>query len=72
MRSDAQLLLAARYIARNPVTAGLCREATDYRWSSHLATLNGARPDWLDSPLLLAYFGADGGDPLDTYVDFVA
>jgi hypothetical protein len=25
-----------------------------------------------DAPLLLGYFGADGGDPLDRYVDFVA
>jgi hypothetical protein len=24
MKSDAQLLLAARYIARNPVEGGLC------------------------------------------------
>lgn len=72
MRSDAQLLLAARYIARNPVKAGLCGEPTEYRWSSHPATLNGARPRWLDTPLLLGYFGADGGDPLGTYTDFVA
>ena len=72
MRSDAQLLLAARYIARNPVKAGLCREAAEWRWSSHPATLNGARPRWLDTPLLLGYFGADGGDPLDVYAEFVA
>ena len=72
MRSDAQLLLAARYIARNPVKAGLCGEATEWRWSHHRATLNGSRPGWLATPLLLEYFGADGGDPLDTYVEFVA
>jgi putative transposase len=72
MRSDAQLLLAARYIARNPVKSGLCGEATEWRWSHHRATLNGSRPQWLDVPLLLGYFGADGGDPLDRYVEFVA
>jgi putative transposase len=72
MLSDAQLLLAARYIARNPVKSGLCGEAAQYRWSHHRATLNGVRPPWLDAPLLLAYFGADGGDPRDTYVEFVA
>ena len=72
MRTDAQLLLAARYIARNPVTAGLCGEATEYRWSSHKATLNGSRPGWLDSPLLLEYFGVDGGDPVERYIEFVA
>ena len=72
MRTDAQLLLAARYIARNPVKAGLCREATEWRWSHHRATLNGSHPGWLDAPLLLEYFGADGCDPLDNYVEFVA
>jgi hypothetical protein len=72
MRSDAQLLLAARYIARNPVKSGLCREAAGYPWSSHAATLNGVRPRWLDTPLLLGYFGADGSDPLGTYTEFVA
>ena len=72
MRTDAQLLLAARYIARNPVKAGLCGEATEWRWSHHRATLNGSRPGWLDAPLLLEYFGADGGESLDRYVEFVA
>ena len=71
MWSEAQLLLAARYIARNPVKAGMCREVTDWRWSHHRATLNGSRPDWLDVPLLLEYFGADGGDSLDRYLEFV-
>jgi REP element-mobilizing transposase RayT len=71
MRTDAQLLLAARYIALNPVKAGLCREATQWRWSHHRAALNGSRPGWLDVPLLLEYFGVDGGDPLARYLDFV-
>jgi putative transposase len=72
MRSNAQLLMAARYIARNPVEAGLCRDAADWTWSSHMATLDSDPPRWLDTPRLLGYFGADGGDSLGRYRDLVA
>jgi REP element-mobilizing transposase RayT len=71
MRSDAQLLMAARYIARNPVEAGLCRDAADWTWSSHVATIDSVRPRWLDTQRLLGHFGADGGDSLGRYVEFV-
>ena len=72
MRSDAQLLMTARYIARNPVEAGLCDDAAGWRWGSHVATADSARPPWLDTARLLGYFGADGGDALARYLDVVA
>ncbi|WP_028067369.1 hypothetical protein [Solirubrobacter soli] len=56
-----------RYIARNPVEAGLCREPHEWRWSSHRATLEGSEPAWLDRLRLLERFGAMGGDPGATY-----
>ncbi len=37
IRSEAQLLTAFRYIARNPVEAGLCRSSGDWPWSSYRA-----------------------------------
>jgi REP element-mobilizing transposase RayT len=36
----AQLL---RYVALNPVSAGLCTDAAQWRWSSHRSMLNGSR-----------------------------
>jgi putative transposase len=72
MRSDAQLLMAARYIARDPVEAGLCDDVAGWTWSSHVATLGSARPRWLDTGRLLGYFGAGGGDSLDRYLELVA
>ena len=44
MRSDAQLVIAAAYIATNPVAAGLCARAGDFGWSSYAATLADAAP----------------------------
>lgn len=71
VRSDAQLLAVARYIALNPVEARLCDEACDWPWGSHAAVEGGMAPRWLDVTRLLDYFGADGGEPRERYLDFV-
>src|SRR5690606_33474999 len=45
---DEQYLLATvRYVERNPVVAGLCRDARDWPWSSARAHLDG-----VDDPLV--------------------
>ena len=38
---DAQLAQLIRYVARNPVRAGLCRHPEDWRWSSHRGLMKG-------------------------------
>ena len=38
--SDAHLLEAHRYVARNPVRAGLCSQPGDWRWGSYRAILD--------------------------------
>jgi putative transposase len=63
--ADEQLWTVTRYIARNPVEAGLCAAAPDWRWSSHAAVLDGTAPPWLAAERLLAYFG--GPQPLERY-----
>ena len=35
VKSDAQFLTVLRYIHRNPVAAGLCKDCREYRWSSY-------------------------------------
>jgi REP-associated tyrosine transposase len=72
VRTDEQLLILARYIALNPVEAGLCDDAATWPWSSHAAVMNGgAAPPWLDVERLLGYFGAGGGDPRERYAELV-
>ena len=39
---EAHLLAAARYIERNPVSAGLAKDPADWRWSSAKAHLSGS------------------------------
>jgi putative transposase len=72
-KSDAHLLMLARYIARNPVEGGLCDEPAEWPWSSHPTALaRRQEPAWLDTPRLLDFFGAGGGDSHRRYADFVA
>lgn len=49
---EAHLLAVVRYIELNPVRAGLCARAEDWRWSSVHAHLNAVNDDLVDiSPM---------------------
>ena len=49
-----------RYIARNPVAAGLVEQAEQWPWSAHAALCGLAPvPGFLDAETSLAFFGSD-------------
>lgn len=50
----AYVVAATRYVLRNPVRAGLCRQPWEYRWSNAawIVGLESADPLAVDSPLL--------------------
>jgi REP-associated tyrosine transposase len=55
--SDAQLLTTVRYIARNPVEAGICRRAEDWPWSSYTVLVQRRRrPRFLRPAFVLGAF----------------
>ena len=57
---DEHLLELSRYVALNPVRAGLCSRPELWPWSSYRATIGlDAAPSWLAVDALLAPF--DGG-----------
>jgi putative transposase len=57
VKSDAQLVCVSRYIHRNPVEAGLVREAWDWPWSSARAYVAmAAPPAWLRMDVILHMF----------------
>jgi REP element-mobilizing transposase RayT len=70
---DAQLWTTVGYIAANPVTAGVVREAAEWVWSSHRA-MGGveAAPAWLDVSALVELLAAQGGDGRERYWELVA
>jgi putative transposase len=58
---DSYLLTACRYVAHNPVSAGLCRAPSEWSWSSYRATVGiDPAPRFLDVRLLSGLIG--GGD----------
>ena len=48
--SDTHLLTAYKYIARNPVEAGLCSTCEDWPWSSYAAAIGLAEPQSFVNP----------------------
>jgi putative transposase len=59
VETDGHLLGVLRYIALNPVRAGLCKRPADWRWSSYAGAIGwSAAPSFLDLDGLLALFSA--------------
>lgn len=73
IESDAHLLETLRYVALNPVRAGLCEAPEDWRWSSFAATA-GLEPALrlLDIEPVLGLFGRDRRAAERAFVAFVA
>jgi putative transposase len=61
VKSDGHLLELSRYIALNPVRAGLCARPEQWEWSSYAATIGLRAPvSFLDRDGVLARFGRTG------------
>lgn len=70
--TDGHMLYAFRYIARNPVEAGLCEGPADWLWSSYRGTagLDG-RFAFVDDAGTRDYFGGDSEVALRLLRNFV-
>ena len=73
VQQDAHLLEVFRYIALNPVRAGLCRGPSEWTWSGHDA-ITGARrgPSWQAVEAARSYFTDGAHDGATAYARFVA
>jgi putative transposase len=69
IRDDAQLITVVRYIARNPVAAGL---AADWPWNSCIPATTGETPRCLDLDRLLEYLGEWSSAPMRYYRELVS
>jgi putative transposase len=60
VESDGHMLHALRYIARNPVEAGVCMRPSDWPWGSYRGCAEfDVGFDFVDSSSLRSYFGRD-------------
>jgi putative transposase len=69
---ETYLLELGRYIALNPVRAGIVKGPDQWPWSSFRATagLDGV-PPWLATAAVLSMFGDDAGAAMRRYAEFV-
>jgi putative transposase len=58
VESEAHAIWVNRYIARNPVEAGLTANPAAWPWSSYGALRRGRMPAWLAHDAVLGLFGA--------------
>lgn len=64
IEDEADLLRTNKYVANNPVEAGLCERASDWIWSSFAATVGLAElPSFVDPSLILRCFDWPTVDP---------
>jgi REP element-mobilizing transposase RayT len=73
VRSDRHLMGCLRYIARNPVRHGACRQPRDWPWSAHraLAGLTDP-PELLDRAEAYTFLGANAEEARFNYLRLVA
>jgi putative transposase len=71
VESGPHLLEVIRYIAHNPVRAGLCACADDWEWGGHRALAGLEPPGIVDTETTLGYLAADGGAGTSRYRDLV-
>jgi putative transposase len=71
IQSDQHLLESIRYVALNPVRAGLVRRPEDWPWSAHAELCGTSSKRLLTAGELLAHFAPDGDMALVRYRRFV-
>lgn len=72
VESDPHLAELSRYLALNPVRAGLAATARAWRWSSYPAIAEGhEEPLLVDIPRIVGLFGRDPGRARQAFVRFV-
>ena len=73
IETDEYFIEACRYVALNPVRAGLCETAEEWRWSSYAAIVGLERaPAWFTVDRVLGYFASNTIEARAAYARFNA
>lgn len=72
VQKDSHLLEACRYVALNPVRAGMVKIPDEWVWSSYLATAGWRKPhSCLETNWILKQFASDSKSAAKAYREFV-
>jgi len=72
IQTDRYLLAASRYIALNPVRAGIVRRPQDWPWSAHRVLVSGENDGLTDPRVLFATIARSADNARREYARFVA
>jgi putative transposase len=72
IESEYHFLEACRYVALNPVRAGLCLDAGDWEWSSYRWIVTGGGARVAITTKFVEHFGTDSGRARERLMGFVA
>ena len=67
--NDSYLLTVLRYIHRNPIKAGLCKELKDYKWSSFNDYFKIS--DFTDTAFVKSLFSENAEQAINAYCEFM-
>jgi len=69
---DSYAMELSRYIHLNPVRSEIVKKSEEYRWSSCQYYLDASRkPQWLDTDIILSYFGNVKSQRIQQYRVFI-
>lgn len=71
VESDSHLLELLRYLALNPVRAGLCATPAEWRWGSYAAIIGDVPTAPVSVPLVLKLFGSEAPRAREAFRSFV-
>lgn len=70
VETDAYLIWLLRYIHRNPVKAGICKDVKDYKWSSHCFYMENTS-SYINVDFILNFLGKDKRSSIREYLKLV-
>jgi REP element-mobilizing transposase RayT len=72
IEDDSYLLMATRYIHKNPVKAGIVKKAEKYKWSSYKAYIeeDTVLAKAIDKELVLGIFSEDKNEAKEEFIKF--
>ena len=69
IEDDSYLLMATRYIHKNPVKAGIVKKAEKYKWSSYKGYIEDTAKA-IDKELVLGIFSEDKNEAKEEFIKF--
>ena len=69
VEDDSHFLMALRYIHQNPISAGLCKDLLEYKWTSYREYIT--EPIIIDTEMCLSIFSPNKEKSIDLFIEYM-